>query len=322
MITKTLRRNPETDLRELNVLGKKMFAEFIDDSLIIYDKNKEKVVTIKKNTNINYLQGIINQKNLSENQRAAIRIGIDLLEEENKITNRKFVRNPIKKDFLDIESTYRKFNKKDALQLSETEKLSSGTRSSEIKKPYIGQFIEGVFYIDGYWENSSVYISKYINPKTLLDNLNFEWFTYQDIVNQRTTQQYIKFYLDGYMPPPIIVIIDDNGNLKSINRRRVVAAIEAGIKLIPANVEIGRLSDFEKNNSIKNTLKEKGGKMNKNPSDEEEFFNLEVEHHKEDIDNLILDITRDIMRYEFVGMGSSEYVEKVKKGLIVYLQGD
>jgi len=51
----------------------------------------------------------------------------------------------------------------------------------------------------------------------------------------KTTQQYIEWFKEGHRPPPIFVVQNaKDGHLVSINRRRWLAAREAGVETLPA----------------------------------------------------------------------------------------
>ena len=106
-------------------------------------------------------------------------------------------------------------------------------------------FVPGQLHIDKYGANPFVYQAQYIDPKVFKDNLKLEGQTYEQVVNFPTTQKYIEWYKEGHEPPPIDVVKrQQDGSLYSNNRRRVVAALESGVKQIPALVEIGRRDDI------------------------------------------------------------------------------
>ena len=117
-------------------------------------------------------------------------------------------------------------------------------KNNKTDAPYSGGFQDGELLIDKYGENPYVYKAQYIDPKTFLGNLKLEGMTYEQVVAMPTTQQYIEWYKQGKESPPIDVVVKQNesekGQLYSTNRRRVVAAIEAGVSKIPALVEVGR----------------------------------------------------------------------------------
>jgi hypothetical protein len=50
----------------------------------------------------------------------------------------------------------------------------------------------------------------------------------------KTTQQYIKWFQKGHRPPPITIVEHRSGKLVSLNRRRWLAAREAGIETLLA----------------------------------------------------------------------------------------
>ena len=108
--------------------------------------------------------------------------------------------------------------------------------------PWDQPFVDGKLTADRYGEDPYVYEDRWIDPRTLL--YNSEGMTYEQIVNMPTTQKYIEWYKQGHFGPPISVVFNaPEGRLKSSNRRRVVAAMEAGIERIPARVEIGKASE-------------------------------------------------------------------------------
>jgi hypothetical protein len=119
---------------------------------------------------------------------------------------------------------------------------------NQVDAPYRGAFEVGKFSIDKYGENPYIYENQYINPSDFKDVIGLEGMTWEQVVNMPTTQQYIKWYKDGNVPPPVTVVKksggERDGQLQTNNRRRLVAAIEAGIDRIPAVVEIGRRDDI------------------------------------------------------------------------------
>jgi hypothetical protein len=58
-----------------------------------------------------------------------------------------------------------------------------------------------------------------------------EW---EHALRYETTQQYITWYKQGYLPPPISVVRHKQGHLVSLNRRRWLAAREAGVSKLLA----------------------------------------------------------------------------------------
>jgi len=63
------------------------------------------------------------------------------------------------------------------------------------------------------------------------------------IINHESTRRYIQWYKEGSMCPPLFVVQCKNGKTSSLNRRRWLAAREAGIVLLPCwyspSTEIG-----------------------------------------------------------------------------------
>jgi hypothetical protein len=111
-------------------------------------------------------------------------------------------------------------------------------------EPFKGDFKEGVRYKDSIGDNPYIYESRYVDPKQIIQNVNLEGKTLQQVIDMPSTQKYIQWYKEGKLPPPIDVVITDSGDMRSVNRRRVVAAVEAGVTKIPANVEIGRMKEL------------------------------------------------------------------------------
>ena len=136
-----------------------------------------------------------------------------------------------------------------ARSLKNSEELSAP--NNETETPYSGDFTEGEQFADAtdirlidHGHTPFVYESRYVNPKDLIGELYLEGRTYDEVVNMPTTQKYIEWYRAGHEPPPItIVLTDKDQNQRSINRRRVVAAIEAGIDRIPALIEVGKADE-------------------------------------------------------------------------------
>lgn len=115
---------------------------------------------------------------------------------------------------------------------------------NETESPYKGDFVEGKLTADHYGDDPYIYENRLIDPREFADNVKLEGLTYNQVVNLPTTQKYIEWYRNGNMPPPITVVFNGpSSRLQSTNRRRVVAALEAGVDRIPAQVEIGRASE-------------------------------------------------------------------------------
>jgi hypothetical protein len=110
--------------------------------------------------------------------------------------------------------------------------------------PYEGDFVEGELSIDDRGENPYVYENRYIDPREFKDVLKLEGMTYDQVVSMPTTQKYIQWYKEGKLPPPVDVVIRwEDGRAYASNRRRMVAALEAGVNRVPARVEIGRRNE-------------------------------------------------------------------------------
>ena len=122
-------------------------------------------------------------------------------------------------------------------------------QNNEVNEPHRGEWKPGQLYKDDYGENPFIYEGQDIDPRMFGDLLKLEGEKYDTVVNMPTTQRYIEWYKQGEVPPPITVIkraegVENEGKLVNTDRRRVVAAIEAGVKTIPALVEIGRANEL------------------------------------------------------------------------------
>jgi hypothetical protein len=112
-------------------------------------------------------------------------------------------------------------------------------------QPYEGEFKEGELLADHYGDDPYIYRAEFVSPESFRDVLKLEGMTYEQVVKMPTTQQYIEWYKEGKTPPPISVVIRQEDKRQfANNRRRVVAALEAGVTQIPAYVEIGKASEL------------------------------------------------------------------------------
>jgi hypothetical protein len=126
---------------------------------------------------------------------------------------------------------------------SSLEAEDDGGPNNVIDAPWEGRFCEGKLYADDYGEDPYVYEARYIDPRTFKGNLKLEGMTYEQVVNMETTRKYIRWLQEGSEAPAITVVLQGEDKIPySNNRRRVVAALEAGIDVMPARVEIGRVS--------------------------------------------------------------------------------
>ncbi len=117
--------------------------------------------------------------------------------------------------------------------------------NSEKEGPKPNTYKEGDLVIDGYGDNPYVYRMQYVDPKTVEFGLEGE--TRQRVVNMPSTQKYIEWSKAGLEPFPISIVLQGDAKKPySTNRRRVIAAQEAGVERIPAFVEIGRHKDIIK----------------------------------------------------------------------------
>jgi len=122
-------------------------------------------------------------------------------------------------------------------------------QNNVMTEPYRGEWKTGELFKDDYGADPFIYESRDIDPKMFGDLLKLEGEKYETVVNMPTTQKYIEWYKNGEVPPPITVIkrasgVENEGKYVNTDRRRVVAAIEAGVKTIPALVEIGRSEEL------------------------------------------------------------------------------
>jgi hypothetical protein len=110
--------------------------------------------------------------------------------------------------------------------------------------PYNQKIKEGELFRDSAGDDPYIYETRYVNPKDYIDKVHLEGETYDKVVSMPTTQKYIEWYKQGYEPPPMTLIIHYKNGLTPTERRRWVAAIEAGVDKVPALVEIGRASEM------------------------------------------------------------------------------
>jgi hypothetical protein len=114
--------------------------------------------------------------------------------------------------------------------------------NNKVDEPTKHSFRPGDLTIDEYGDNPYVYRLEYVDPRTLTTSLEGE--TREHVVNMPTTQRYIEWAKAGHEAPPITLVRHTGGNLNSINRRRLIAAQEAGVERIPVWMEIGRHKDL------------------------------------------------------------------------------
>lgn len=121
---------------------------------------------------------------------------------------------------------------------------------NDTSEPYSGDFKEGQITAEQYGDDPYVYRDEWINvadfdPRISEDFVGLEGMPFDQVARLPTTQKYIEWYQGGFFGPPITVVQNEiSGRGKSTNRRRIVAALEAGIEKIPARVEIGRASEL------------------------------------------------------------------------------
>jgi len=120
-----------------------------------------------------------------------------------------------------------------------------GIANNELAGPTPNKYKPGDMAIDHYETNPHIYEFQYIDPKEI--DFSLEGQARDHVVGMTSTQKYIEWMKAGIEPPPIDVVIRaDTGKLMASNRRRIVAAQEAGVARIPAFVEIGRHQDIIK----------------------------------------------------------------------------
>jgi hypothetical protein len=119
-----------------------------------------------------------------------------------------------------------------------------GSRVSKVDEPSPNQYKDGDLMIDTFGEDPYIYELQHIDPRGV--DFNLEGMTREQVINMPTTQKYIEWAKQGIEPPPITVVNNVvSGNFKASNRRRMIAAQEAGTK-VPAFVEIGRRKEMIK----------------------------------------------------------------------------
>lgn len=119
-------------------------------------------------------------------------------------------------------------------------------KSNNVQEPAPNTVKEGQLVVDrlGDVEFSFVYCMRYIDPNSIdyIEKHTGE----EEVLNMDSTQQYIAWYKQGIEPMPITVIfLQGQNKFVSTNRRRLLAARAAGIKKIPAFVEVGRWRDLK-----------------------------------------------------------------------------
>lgn len=123
--------------------------------------------------------------------------------------------------------------------------IPAAYQSTQLEQPYEGEFVEGELSADHYGDDPFIYRNEFIDPNDFRDVLKLEGLTYEQVVQMPSTQRYIQWYREGRTPPPVDVVIREKDSRKiANNRRRLVAALEAGVTRIPARVEIGKASEL------------------------------------------------------------------------------
>lgn len=91
---------------------------------------------------------------------------------------------------------------------------------------------------------SYVYVVRFIDPFSI--DYTEKNLSEESVLALPTTQRYIEWFRQGILPMPISVVFQQVHNkFMSTNRRRLIAARAAGVKKIPALVEIGRWRDLK-----------------------------------------------------------------------------
>ena len=125
-------------------------------------------------------------------------------------------------------------------------------RNNEINTPTPNPYKIGDIMYDGMDDNDDtgyVYELRMVDPNEI--DYNEKHTSEKDVIEMESTQKYIQWLKQGIQPMPIQVIRNvDSGKLLSVNRRRLLAAREAGVK-IPAFVEVGKYKDLVKNKESK-----------------------------------------------------------------------
>ena len=117
--------------------------------------------------------------------------------------------------------------------------------SNKIDTPSPNLFKEGQFAVDRLndFQYSFLYCLRFIDPWSIdfIEKNESE----EVVINWPTTRRYTEWFKDGVLPLPVTVIFQQaHHKYMSTNRRRILAAREAGIKKIPDWVEVGRLKDM------------------------------------------------------------------------------
>lgn len=117
--------------------------------------------------------------------------------------------------------------------------------SNKMDVPTRNRFKKGQYAIDDWAEDPYVYEMKYVNPNEV--DYTEKHTSEKDVLNYDTTKKYIEWFKNGIEPMPITVVFNQTTNkFKATNRRRLLAARVAGVKEIPAWVEIGKHQDLIK----------------------------------------------------------------------------
>lgn len=112
--------------------------------------------------------------------------------------------------------------------------------------PTENTFKEGDLLIEnkGDPDNPYVYGLQMIDPRGV--DYSEKHQSEEGVLGMETTQKYIEWSKEGKMPQPITVVFNQpDQKFTSTNRRRLLAAREAGVK-IPAWIELGRIKDLQK----------------------------------------------------------------------------
>jgi hypothetical protein len=129
------------------------------------------------------------------------------------------------------------------MQIVDLSKLH--TPSGKIDAPTLNPFQPGTMAIDRIGDNRSsfLYVLRMVDPDSI--DYTEKWENEETVLNREDTQRYIEWYRAGHLPMPVTVVFQQvTKRFSSTNRRRVLAARAAGVKAIPAWVEIGKAGDI------------------------------------------------------------------------------
>jgi hypothetical protein len=123
-------------------------------------------------------------------------------------------------------------------------------RSNNITHLTSNPFEEGRLMID----DPDLYYA-YVFELRMLDPTKLDysekWQSEESVLNLPTTQKYIEWFKQGYLPEPLTAVYNSTQNkYLSMNRRRLIAARAAGVKEIPVWVELGKYKEINNNSDV------------------------------------------------------------------------